>query len=69
MASTPVRRVGDLVGEPGERAVGGGAEAVLVDDRLEGGVAVEGRAAQAGGGGNGGFRRRAGAGCGPARRG
>ena len=38
---------GDLVGEPGEGAAGGGLVAVLFDDRPEGGVAVEGGAAQA----------------------
>jgi hypothetical protein len=33
---------GDLVGEPGQGAAGGGLVAVLVDDRAQGGVAVEG---------------------------
>src|SRR3954470_435615 len=45
---------GDLVGEPGQGAAAGGLMAVLVDDRAQGGVAVEGGAAQAGGGGDGG---------------
>ena len=41
-------------GEPGECAVGGGAMAVLIDDRAQVGVAVEAGAADAGGCGDGG---------------
>src|ERR1700741_549958 len=44
---------GDLVGERGEGAAGGRAVAVLVDDRAQGGITVEGGASQAGGGGDG----------------
>jgi hypothetical protein len=45
---------GDLVGEPGEGAAGGGLAAVLVDDRAQVRVAVEGGAADTGCGGDGG---------------
>ena len=43
---------GDLVGEAGEVAAGRVAVAVFVDDGADGGVAVEGGAAQAGAGGD-----------------
>ena len=45
---------GDLFGESGEGAAGEGAAAVFLDDGSDGGVAVEGGAAQAGGCGDGG---------------
>jgi hypothetical protein len=41
---------GDLIGEAGQGAAGVGAVALL-DDRAQGGIAVEGGAAQTGGGG------------------